>query len=274
MTETRSLLGHCPLVVTDLDGTLLDRESYSFAPALPALVELRRRGIPLILNSSKTASEMRQWQRALELETPFICENGAGLYRVTASGESQLWHSFAVQREVVLERLRQLRDEHQFRFTGFADMSQAQISAGTGLTPAQAQDAAARAFSEPLQWQDTPERLQQFLERVAAAGLCAVQGGRFLTVTGPCNKGAALTTLLEEWGIVGHAHVVALGDSPNDIELLQAADVAVVIRSAYGEPLQVEGPARVIRSQAEGPAGWQEVMQTLLAEPALQTERV
>ena len=274
MTETRSLLGHYPLVVTDLDGTLLDRESYSFAAALPALEELQRRGIPLILNSSKTAIEILELQRALGIQAPFIAENGAGLYRVTAAGDSQLWHSFAMERELVLGQLRELRDEHQYGFTGFADMSPDQISACTGLTPAQAVAAAARAFSEPLQWQDTAERLQLFLGQIAAVGLCAAQGGRFLTVTGPCNKGAAMQALLQELGTLDRAYVVALGDSPNDIELLQAADVAVIIRSVHGEKLQVEGPARVIRSQAEGPSGWQEVMQTLLAEPALQTERL
>ncbi|MCX2980195.1 HAD-IIB family hydrolase [Halieaceae bacterium IMCC14734] len=274
MTKKRSLLGHYPLVVTDLDGTLLDRESYSFAAALPALEELQRRGIPLILNSSKTATEMLELQRALGIQTPFIAENGAGLYRVTATGDSQLWHSFAAQREVVLGHLCELRDEHQYRFRGFADMSPVEISACTGLTPAQAVAAAARAFSEPLQWQDTAERLHLFMQQITDAGLYAVQGGRFLTVTGPCNKGAALKALLQELGVLDSAYVVALGDSPNDIELLQSADVAVVIRSVHSEPLQVEGPARVIRSQAEGPSGWQEVMQTLLAEPALQTERL
>ncbi len=46
------------LVATDLDGTLLDRETYDFAPARPALDALRERGVPLVLVSSKTRAEM------------------------------------------------------------------------------------------------------------------------------------------------------------------------------------------------------------------------
>ncbi|MGA0327631.1 MAG: hypothetical protein ACO3OK_11595, partial [Limisphaerales bacterium] len=41
------------VVVTDLDGSLLDHHTYSFEAALPALSVLKEEGIPLILNTSK-----------------------------------------------------------------------------------------------------------------------------------------------------------------------------------------------------------------------------
>jgi mannosyl-3-phosphoglycerate phosphatase len=269
----RSLLGHAALIVTDLDGTLLDRDSYSFAAALPALEELRRRNIPLILNSSKTAMEIRRLQQELEIDTPFICENGAALHRVRTDGSTELWRGFAPGREVILTQLRQLRAEQGYRFTGFADMSHAQINACTGLTEAGAIAASARQYSEPLLWEDTPQRLQAFLEQLRVQQLEGVQGGRFLTVTGPCNKGAALAALVAELGPADDILVVALGDSPNDLDLLELADIAVIVRSPHSEALTVQGPQRVIRSQAAGPQGWQEVMQGLLAEPQLLIKR-
>ncbi len=42
------------LVFTDLDGTLLNHDDYSWEAARPALEELQRQSIPLILVSSKT----------------------------------------------------------------------------------------------------------------------------------------------------------------------------------------------------------------------------
>ena len=74
------------LVVTDLDGTLLDHETYSYAEAAPALAELRRRGIPLVLASSKTRAEMELLHAELGLSDPFICENGAAICTPTAGG--------------------------------------------------------------------------------------------------------------------------------------------------------------------------------------------
>lgn len=67
------------LVFTDLDGTLLDHETYSFAPAAEALAALKARGVPLVLASSKTAAEIAELHRALGLgDTPAIVEKRRG----------------------------------------------------------------------------------------------------------------------------------------------------------------------------------------------------
>jgi len=54
------------LVFTDLDGTLLTHEGYSWQPAAPALERLRQLDIPLILNSSKTAAEIAALREELD----------------------------------------------------------------------------------------------------------------------------------------------------------------------------------------------------------------
>jgi len=46
------------LVFTDLDGTLLDHNTYGWEEAIPALELCRTRGVPVILVSSKTRAEM------------------------------------------------------------------------------------------------------------------------------------------------------------------------------------------------------------------------
>ena len=73
------------LVVTDLDASLLN-ESYCWDAALPALQRLQDLGIPLILNSSKTFSEMSELATALGTMTPVVSENG-GLVSVHKDSE-------------------------------------------------------------------------------------------------------------------------------------------------------------------------------------------
>jgi mannosyl-3-phosphoglycerate phosphatase len=68
------------VVFTDLDGTLLDHETYSYSPALEALDLLERQRIPLILCSSKTRAEIELIQGNLRLRHPFISENGGGVF--------------------------------------------------------------------------------------------------------------------------------------------------------------------------------------------------
>ena len=67
------------LVFTDLDGTLLDHHSYSWAPANQALARIAERDIPLILSSSKPCSEILQLRRHLHNRHPFIVENGSAV---------------------------------------------------------------------------------------------------------------------------------------------------------------------------------------------------
>ncbi|WP_340422032.1 HAD hydrolase family protein [Yoonia sp. GPGPB17] len=54
-------------------------------------------------------------------------------------------------------------------------------------------------------------------------------------------------------------HVIALGDAPNDIAMLEAADIGIVIANPAHPPLpplKTEGAGRIVRTQDAGPAGW------------------
>ena len=68
------------VVFTDLDGTLLDHHSYSWAAAEEALKELERRRVPLVLVTSKTRAEVEALQRKLGSVQPFVTENGGGIF--------------------------------------------------------------------------------------------------------------------------------------------------------------------------------------------------
>ena len=68
------------LVFSDLDGTLLDHHTYSFAAALPMLDKLKSQQIPVIPNTSKTFAELTEFTEQLDKDGPFIVENGAAIY--------------------------------------------------------------------------------------------------------------------------------------------------------------------------------------------------
>ena len=68
------------IVLTDLDGTLLDPASYSFQAAEDALKTLDAREIPVVLVSSKTRAEVEPIRFALNNNHPFIVENGGALF--------------------------------------------------------------------------------------------------------------------------------------------------------------------------------------------------
>ena len=66
-------------VVSDVDGTLMDH-SYDLTPAKETIKFLQKLSIPVILCTSKTAAEVKVIRKQLNLNDPYIVENGAAIY--------------------------------------------------------------------------------------------------------------------------------------------------------------------------------------------------
>lgn len=248
------------LIFTDLDGTLLDHESYGFAPARPVLDWLARRQVPVILASSKTAAEIADWQRRLGLaHWPAIVENGAAL----AGGgfDDSAWR-----------RLRAALARLDAPFRGFGDMTVAEVAALTGLAPDAARRARQREHSEPGLWTGSEGELAAFTAALAAEGITARRGGRFLTLSFGGTKAGQMAALAARFrpGLT-----VALGDAPNDAEMLTAADRGIIVANPHGPglpPLPGEPDGRIRRTRAAGPAGWAEGLGALLIGQGLAEE--
>jgi mannosyl-3-phosphoglycerate phosphatase family protein len=266
------------LVFTDLDGSLLDHHTYSFAPAAALLAELEQRGIPVIAASSKTQAEWQPLARELDNSHPFIAENGAAIYipagyfphqpAGTRLLENYWLYETSRPRQHWLELLEALRPEFGSSFLCFREAGTAGIARMTGLSQAQAERANQRQYSEPLQWQGTDQDLQDFTAALQAAGATVQRGGRFLSVGGDCDKGRALRWLqarYEEQFDSGICHSLAVGDGPNDISMLQAADIALLIRSPVNDLPNIERSGYTMTSEQFGPHGWNEGVRQWLA---------
>ncbi len=68
------------IIFTDLDGTLLDHDTYAWKEAEPALDLCKTLKVPVILASSKTRAEMETIRREMSISDPFIAENGGGIF--------------------------------------------------------------------------------------------------------------------------------------------------------------------------------------------------
>ena len=270
------------LLFTDLDGSLLDHHDYDYSPALPAIKVLQSQHIPWILTTSKTAEEVLDIRNALHNQYPFIVENGAGVFWPKGSMkftevfckdwleniEVFQWkddYEYITLNSVLMSEMLDLamsfRKKFHFICTGFSEMSVQQISDCTGLNQKQAANAKQRHFSEPLLWQDTEERLQQFTNLLKPYGLQLIKGGRFVHLMGLSNKGLALRFLADYYHQAWQKPIetMALGDGCNDIPLLEASDYPVVIRSPVNPPPAVEHDD-VIITKEYGPKGWNQAV--------------
>jgi mannosyl-3-phosphoglycerate phosphatase len=267
------------LIFTDLDGTLLDHDTYDFTPALPALKAAQAAQVPVILCSSKTFAEMQYWCRRLDLDHPFISENGGALFvpndyfaEPLGVASERDGHSLILT-GVAYSKLRAALIEIAARtylpLIGFGDLTVEQISARTGLTLEQAGMAKIRDADEPFFIdRDFGEDEVKLLQAEAwREGLRVTRGGRFFHLTGSSDKGTAAHRLIRLYQAAWQQPLrsAGLGDSLNDLPLLQAVDVPVLLRKKNGEVDEsVLAQVKAQITKQPGPAGWNEAVLEIL----------
>jgi mannosyl-3-phosphoglycerate phosphatase family protein len=253
------------LLITDLDGTFLNHHDYSYGACVPTLEKLACSDIPVIFNTSKTYSETIGLQQQLNINAPFIVENGSALFLPLNQFPAEPVEN-AVKRDnfwqiVIGETIENIHEKLKAITKDIPDLvllSQStpeQISILTGLDNKQAINAINREFSEPLLLKNDKNFSDGFFKKVTESGLTTLQGGRFLHVLGNCNKGTAielLTSFYEQ-----PVKTMALGDSANDAAMLLHADIAVAVNAPGNHSLlELVSPSYI--TELEAPAGWVE----------------
>jgi mannosyl-3-phosphoglycerate phosphatase len=253
------------VVFADLDGTLLEHSTYSFAEAEPALDLLRRQRIPLVVCSSKTRSEVEFWRRLLSNEHPFIVENGGAVFLPSSyfshevpgvvHRDGYLMLQLGTPYADLVESLRWASEESRCKVRGFSQMSVAEVSELCQMSLHHAAMAKVREFDEPFLLLEQ-EKAQDLLAAIELRGRHWTRGGRFYHILGDNDKATAVKLLLNQYRVVDRAvHSVGLGDGLNDAPFLNAVDVPILIRTPWLEQLQALVP-RGRPTDLPGPRGW------------------
>ncbi|MCK4384809.1 MAG: HAD-IIB family hydrolase [candidate division Zixibacteria bacterium] len=274
------------LIYTDLDGTLLDHHTYSFQEALPALTEIKKRNIPLILCSSKTKGELEEYQRKLRINYPFISENGGAIFiprgyfnrpqnDLRAKGKYlilELGTTYKKLRKSLLEISRKFG----VKVVGFGDLKIKQIASLFNLSPQEARLAKKRDYDEPFYFLEEiePKRIRAIEREFKKKGLNLTKGGRFYHLTGQNNKGKAVRLLSrmykQNWntGFVAQNSsllTVGIGDSLNDLPMLKAVDIPVLVKqkdNTYDK--EISKRLKVQKARGIGPSGWNKAVLDLV----------
>jgi mannosyl-3-phosphoglycerate phosphatase family protein len=264
------------ILFTDLDGTLLDFETYSFAESQPHLQRLLSAGLQVVFCSSKTLAEQLSLMAAMEIHVPAIVENGGAIYwpkpRQCADPSAEdcgtlipLGPSAIEIQSLLFKAEQQLGIE----LKSYAQIGPQGIVELTGLSFSDAERAGKRCFSETFTAQIDPEQAAILQRYLSQRGLQIQCGGRFHTVTGKgVDKGNAVRRFLLGPEI-GHRFdgqcSIGVGDGPNDAAMLLAVDQAFLVKNHRQQWAEIDLP-HLQRLERAGPEGWIQLAEQLLTD--------
>lgn len=261
------------VILTDLDGSLLDPDTYAYDAAQAALDDLQARQVPLMFCTSKTFAEVEPLRQQMKNTDPFIVENGGAVYipdgyfpeAPESSVQRDGYHviEFGTSYSTLREGLRTIEQKVGVRLKGFGDMSMDEVVATTGLSPIQAMASQKREYDEPFLVND-PSKMFEIRHEAGQLGLLVVLAGRFAHLVGGTHKGPACRTLLDlcrkHWGNIKTS---AIGDGLNDLPMLEQVDYPFLVEQRGGGYQSGIAFKKLIRVEGIGPVGWAKCIQQL-----------
>ena len=264
------------LIFTDLDGTLLNHDNYSFGNNKKLISTIINNKNEIIFNTSKTFSECKKLLKVLKLSNmPFSTENGAVLYfpkirfnkiknsssfekywKVrTAKLSSKNWHQFL------------LKKQKKFNFLMAQDLSPKILKKYTNLD--NTSKMLNREASQIILWKDSLVNLKKFKNVLKSEKKgVLIQGSRFMQVSSVCNKRIAKKLISHAYDYQFYGtyskNTIALGDSKNDIDMLNSANYPCLIKNRSGYFLKLRSNKKnIIKSSKFAPDGWSQVLYKL-----------
>lgn len=257
------------VIFTDLDGTFLNHDNYSFKESYEARKLVLLKKIPLIFNTSKTKDEALLLQDDVGIKEPFIIENGAAIYfpknynnfDLTFLDEIDNFHVFILGKEYkeILRFYNNFKDEYKMK--GFSDMSLQEVSSLTGLSINRCELSVKRGFTEPFIIEDE-SKVIELSKKAKEYGIKITKGGRFYHLMGENqDKGMAIKKTIEIFEKLYDDKIksIGLGDGQNDIAMFENVDLPIIIKNHEGNYVAYENE-NVQKSTFKGAKGWNEMV--------------
>jgi len=269
------MTGHNYAIFTDLDGTLLDKQTFQPGRASNTLKQCQKLNIPVVFVSAKTRAEIEVLRNDLANTSPFVAENGGGLFLPIEQFETPenfirfdnywRWQSTSTITDIRIA-LTEAAKAAKIGIRGFADMTAAEVASLTGLDLAGAKLALMREYDEPfLIVDETTDKLDAIKNEIIKLGYRYTHGGILHHITGQFDKGQTLLILKDLFlKKKPDTKFIGLGDSDNDFPMLRIVDYPFLVRKpdgSYSDNLHFPG---LKITNGIGPEGFAEAVESIL----------
>lgn len=249
------------IIFTDLDGTLLDHNTYSFKKAVPALRLIKKKKIPLIICTSKTKAEIEYYKKKLKNKDPFIVENGGAIFipknyfdfKFKYNKKDKKYHiiELGTDYKKLLKIIKKIKDKG-IKINNFKNMSLKELSKDTKLPLTKTKLAKNRNYDEPFKILNKKDK-SKVMKIIKQNKLKCVKGGRYYHLIGNNDKGKAVNILKKLFKKqFKNTKTYAFGDSKNDFDMLNVVDEPYLVK----KPDKKYASEKYKKAKGIGPNGW------------------
>ena len=255
------------LIFTDLDGSLLDKETFKFDIIKDYFKELVGNGIIIIPNSSKTEAELLDFNEQNNLDLSFIAENGSSIHRLNKIHQN-LPDKIIISRTI--DEIRNIYEENislDFgnKITHILELDREKQQKILGLPLDKIKLAIKRDHSIPIKFNGTKIEKNEFIKIMKNSGLTIQTGGRIMNVCDNVNKSKAMSRALQliRKQLDDEIITIGVGDNENDIEMIKQTDYPCLVKNDNFDSSLINID-NLIKSDEPSPKGWSDVIKTAL----------
>ena len=256
------------VVFTDLDGTLLDRDTFKFDTIKDYIKSLVNKGIIIIPNSSKTEKEIEKFNKELGVELPFISENGSsihGLNLINVNFPSRIILSREKEQllEIFIDKVpEQLRN----KCIQISKLSRNQQEKIFGQKDDKLRDALNRKYTLPFLFKGDKNEKNKLLKILNYSTLTFQEGGRVLNLCDNINKVKSMNKVIKILKKTeDEIKSIAVGDNYNDLNMLKNCDIPCLVFNDKFKLDQIN-INNLIFSNNPSPEGWADVIKKALVK--------
>ena len=258
---------HKVLIFTDLDGSLLDRDTFKFDKISKYIKDLISKNISIIPNSSKTKKEIESFNKELDEDLPFIVENGAAIYNLNLINSS-FPEKISLSREIseILDIFNnKILKKYKSKCNFINNLTTDKQLKIFGLPKEKIKLATNREYSIPLLFDGSKTDKLDLIKSVNDAGLSLHEGGRVINLCDKVSKSQAMKNVVKIFKKISKEKLitVGVGDNFNDLDMLKNSDIPCLV---FNDKFTMEkiNIDNCLVSKKPAPEGWEEVVKLAL----------
>ncbi|MBD1143127.1 HAD-IIB family hydrolase [Pelagibacterales bacterium SAG-MED33] len=256
------------LIFTDLDGSLLHRDTFKFDEIKEYLKQLISKGIFIIPNTSKTEKEILEFNNELGSSLPYISENGSAINGLDLLN-SNLPKELILSREKdslikIFEKSVPVNLQNKCKW--LSEMDKKKQSLIFGLENDKLKMALDRKYTIPFLFEGNKSERNELSKIVKNKGLALQEGGRVINLTDKVNKAKALQVFVRFFKKNNkNVKTIAVGDNYNDLDMLKTSDFPCLV---FNDKFTLDEIhiKNLITTNKPSPEGWADVIKKALVK--------